>query len=250
MRLFTFAALSVLALALPAAAQERSLNFSLGVAGVAGPEYFGSDNFETAIVPTLNFGAIRWGALEAGNGVRGVPDNGMSLRGAFRLLGDRSIEESPELVGLEDIDIALELGLGLTYQQTNWMAFGEIRKGVLGHSAVTGTLGADLILRLSDRWNFAIGPRVNFGDDEFANDYFGVSTPTANFAAFNATGGALSGGLLMTASYYLDDNWSLDGALSYEKLLGDAADSPITMRGSEGQWRIGLGLSRVFNLNF
>jgi outer membrane protein len=32
--------------------------------------------------------------------------------------------------------------------------------------------------------------------------------------------------------------------------MGDAADSPITLNGSEDQWRIGLGVSRVFNLNF
>ena len=63
-------------------------------------------------------------------------------------------------------------------------------------------------------------------------------------------GGAMGAGLQMTGTYYLDDNWSLAGGISYEKLLNDAADSPITMRGSDDQWRVEIGLSRQFTLNF
>jgi len=250
MRILSFVLISAVAFALPAVAQERSFNFALGAGVGAAPEYMGSDNFEAVAVPTFTFGSLKWGALDVGNGVRGIPDNGISLEGAFRLLGERTAATSPELTGLADIDIAVELGLGLKYQETNWMAFGEVRKGVTGHSGVTGTLGADMILRPSDRWKFAVGPRVNFGDDEFADTYFGVDAPTANFGAYTATGGALSAGLQMTGSYYFDDKWSLDGGISYEKLLNDAADSPITVRGSEDQWRIAVGVSRVFNLNF
>jgi len=241
---------SSLTFALPAVAQERSFNFALGAGVGAAPDYIGSDNYSGMIVPTFTFGSLKWGAIDAGNGVRGVPDNGISVEGTFRVLDQRTAADNPELAGLADLDAALEIGLGLVYQQTNWMAFGDLRKGVVGHSSVTGTLGADLILRPSDRWKFAIGPRVNFGDDEFADAYFGVGAATTNFGAHIATGGALSAGVQATGSYYFDDKWSLDGGISYEKLLGDAADSPITMRGSEDQWRVGLGLSRVFNLNF
>lgn len=253
MRGFLTVCVSTLALtaALPAMAQERSFNFALGGGVLATPEYLGSDQTETNFDLGLTFGALRWGSVDIGNGVRGVPDNGFSLGAAFRVIGNRTTTESPELAGLEDIDAALELGLGLTFQQTDWMAFGEVRKGVTGHSGVTGTLGADLIFRPSDRWLITAGPRVNFGNDEFANTYFGVSTDsTSSFAAYDATGGALGAGVQVSGTYFIDDKWSLEGALSYEKLLGDAADSPITQNGSEDQWRVRLGLSRAFTLNF
>lgn len=253
MRVLPFVAVSTLALcaALPAAAQERSFNFALGMGVGAAPEYQGSDTYVAVPVPTFTFGSLNWGGVRSGNGVRGIPDNGISLKGAFRVLGERTAEDSPELAGLEDIDIAVELGFGVVYQQTNWMAFGEVRKGVTGHSGVTGTIGADYIMRPNDRTVVKVGPRVNFGNDEYANTYFGVPAGgTANFGAYNATGGALGAGVQMTGSYYLDDNWSLDGAVSYEKLLGDAADSPLTLNGSEDQWRISIGLSRQFTLNF
>ncbi|KEJ88162.1 MipA/OmpV family protein [Sulfitobacter donghicola] len=253
MRVLTLVYLSAIAVtaAMPAVAQDRSFNFALRSGVTTQPEYPGSDDSEAALDLGFTFGSLSWGGNSIGNGVRGIPDNGISLRGAFRVIGDRSAEESPELAGLADIDTALELGLGLSYQQTNWMAFGEVRKGVTGHSGVTGTIGADMILRPNDRWLITAGPRVNFGDDEFAATYFGTPIDgTTGFTPFDATGGALGAGFEVTGTYFIDDKWALEGAVSYEKLLGDAADSPITQIGSEDQWRLRLGLSRVFTLNF
>ena len=253
MRVLSVIAVSALALgaALPAAAQERSFNFALGLGVGAAPDYLGADSTSAVAAPTFTFGSLKWGAIDTGNGVRGIPDNGVSLNAAFRVLGDRTADDNPELAGLDDIDIAVELGFGLAYQQPNWMAFGEVRKGVTGHSGVTGTIGADVIMRPNDRFVIKAGPRVNFGNDEFAETYFSVPTGgTSSFAAYDAAGGALGAGIQVTGTYFLDDKWSLEGGVSYEKLLGDAADSPITMNGSEDQWRIQIGLSRQFTLNF
>ncbi|MEQ6250879.1 MipA/OmpV family protein [Sulfitobacter sp. HNIBRBA3233] len=240
-------------LALPAAAQERSFNFALrgGVAAI--PQYPGSDDYEAAPDFGFTFGALRWGGLNVGNGVRALPDNGLSFKGAFKVIGSRDDEDAPELAGLDDIDTAVELGFGLTYQETNWRAFGEVRKGVTGHSGVTGTVGADAIYRPTDRWLFTFGPRVYFGDDEYASTYFGVSAAeagTSGFAAYDADGGTLGAGVELQGTYFLSDRWAVEGAVTYERLLGDAGDSPITLQGSDDQWRVRLGLSRVFTLNF
>lgn len=240
-----------IAAALPAAAQDRSFNFALRGGLAVGPEYLGSDTSEVGGDVGFTFGSLTLAGRSIGNGVRGLPDNGVSLRGAFRVIGERSAADSPELAGLADIDTAVELGLGLTFQQTHWMAFGEVRKGVTGHSAVTGTLGAAYIYRPNDKWLITAGPRMSFGDDEFADTYFGVPAGGASsFAPYTATGGALGAGFEVTGSYFLDDKWALEGAVSYEKLLNDAADSPITLNGSDDQWRMRLGVSRVFTLRF
>ena len=253
MRTVILGVVSAVVLSLPAVAQERSFNFALGAGVGPAPEYMGSDRSAGLAFPTFTFGSLKWGAIDAGNGVRGLPENGLSLNAAFRALNARTAAESPELTGLEDLDASVEVGFGLRYQQTNWMTFGELRKGVLGHSGVTGTLGADLIMRPNDRLRITAGPRINFGDDQFSNTYFGVTDAEAaasRFDAYSATGGALSAGLAVSGTYFIDDKWSLEGVVSYEKLLGDAADSPITLNGSEDQWRIGVGVSRIFTLNF
>ncbi len=252
MRAVYFGVISALALASPAAAQERSFKFALGGAVGVGPEYMGSDDYTTSALPTFTFGSLRWGPLSTVD-VRDIPENGVGFNGAFRILGERKAEDSPELAGLEDIDFGVELGVGMKYQQTNWLAFGEVRKGVTGHSGLTGTIGADWIMRPNDRMRITAGPRINFGDDDYANTYFGVTSAEAsasNFDTYDADGGALSASLTVSGIYFIDDNWSLEGAVSYEKLMGGAADSPITLNGSEDQWRIGLGLSRIFKLDF
>ena len=233
-----------------AEAQERSLNFALRGGMAVAPSYPGAAGYEVGPDLGFVFGSLKLGRFSIGTGIDAVPTNGLSVRGAFRILGDRTAADHAELVGLRDIDTAVELGFGLTYQQSTWRAFGEVRKGVSGHSGVTGTLGADAVFRPNDRWRITMGPRVSFGDDTFADTYFGVPTATANFAAFEADGGVLGAGFEINAIYDLSDTWAVDGALGYEKLLDDAGDSPITAAGSKDQWTLRIGLRREFTLRF
>jgi outer membrane protein len=239
--------------ALPAAAQDRSFNFSLrgGVAAI--PSYPGSDDYEAAPDLGFTFGALNWGRVNIGKGIGEIPDNGLAFRGAFKVIGSRDVADNPELAGLEDIDTAVELGFGVIYRETSWQAFGEVRRGFGGHEGVTGTLGADAIFRPNDRLTITAGPRLNLGNDEYASTYFGVSAAEAaasSFGAFDAQGGILGAGVEVRAIYELSDTWALEGLVSYEKLKNDAADSPITMSGSDDQWRVSVGLSRAFTLRF
>ena len=250
---FAFTLAALLSSALPVLAQERSLNFALGFGAAVQSAYPGADDVELEPDLDFTFGNLTWGRANVGSGVNVVPENGLSLGGAFRVIGSRDVEDNPELAGLSDIDTAVELGLSLTYRQTNWLAFGEVRQGFGGHDGVTGTLGADLILRPSERWTLTAGPRVNLGNSDYATTYFGVTgaeSITSNFAAFDAEGGVLGAGLQVGATYQISDSWSAKGLLSYEKLLGDAADSPITTAGSEDQMKLRIGLSRAFTLRF
>lgn len=256
MRTSSAVALSLAAsigLALPAAAQERSFNFALRGGVSAIPSYPGSDDYEAAPDLGFTFGSLNWGGVNIGKGVREIPDNGFAFRGAFKVIGSRDAEDNPELAGLEDIDTAVELGFGVIYRETNWQAFGEVRRGFGGHEGVTGTLGADAIFRPNDRLTITAGPRINLGNDEYASTYFGVSAAEAaasSFGAFDAEGGVLGAGLEVRAIYELSNEWALEGLVSYEKLKNDAADSPITMSGSDDQWRVSVGLSRAFTLRF
>lgn len=258
MRSGIFCALSVsaaIAAALPAAAQERSFNFSLlGGASVA-PEYPGSKNYEASPLAGFTFGALKFGGLAVGSGIGVVPENGLKFGGSFRIVGSRKVSDSPELVGLKEIDTAAELGFAVTYQETNWNVFGQVRQGFGGHHGVAGTIGSDLIFRPNDRLTISGGPRINLGDSEYANTYFGVSAAEAgasSFGAFDASGGVLGAGVSVRAIYKMTDKWALEGTASYEKLMNDAKDSTITQSatGSEDQWTVGIGVSRAFNLRF
>ena len=235
------------------AAQDRYLNFALNGGLETSNDYPGASSYSTGPDLSFSFGAFRWGRVDFGNGVRTVPDNGLAVQGAFNLVKCRDVADNPELAGLNDIDTAVELGLNLTYQQTNWLVFGELRQGFGGHHGVVGTLGGDLIFRPSDRLTVTAGPRVNFGDSEYAQTYFGVTGAEAgasSFGAFDPDGGLLGVGFEVGATYELDERWAVEGAVRYERLQNDAATSPITAAGSEDQWSVNVGLSRAFSLRF
>lgn len=248
-----FVATAAVATGTSAVAQDRSLNFSLGAGVGVGPAYPGADSSEADGKLLFSFGALEFGGRSYGTRIGEIPDDGLSLGGAFRVIGSRDVDDNPELAGLGDIDTAVELGLALTYRERNFRAFGEVRRGFGGHEGITGTLGADLIFRPSDRLTISAGPRVNLGNDEFANTYFGVTSAQAaasSFGAFDAEGGVLGTGFEVNGTYRLDDRWAVEGLLSYEKLNDSAANSPITRAGSDDQWRISIGLSRAITLNF
>ncbi len=238
------------------AASTPDLIFTIrGGVGVA-PTYFGSDSYEAGPDFALGFQFLR---LPGGRGIgsenSGDVRYGFAPRGSLRIVKERSAGDSPELAGLNDIDLAVELGLGLGYTQRNFEAFGVARYGVVGHESWVAEFGADVIARPTDRLTLTAGPRLFLGDDTYSSTYFGV-TPAESaasggaFAAYSATGGALSAGVEIGMTYALNDDWGVSGAVRYDRLLNDAADSPITAQGSPDQFSVRLGLVRRITLDF
>ena len=233
-----------------------AIGFTLRGGVAATPEYFGSDEREIgpALGAELNY-------LRLGNFTFGDPDplyrqDGISFGGSFRYIPDRSADDSPELRGLDDVDAALELGGGLRYTTENFSTFGDIRYGVVGHEAFVGELGADVIARPTDRISLRAGPRVLFGDSDYASTYFGVDAAEeaasaaagTGLTAFDASGGLLSTGVELGAAYKFDDNWGIDATLNYDRLQNDAASSPITR--DDSQFTATIGITRRFTLGF
>jgi hypothetical protein len=92
-----------------------------------------------------------------------------------------------------------------------------------------------------------------FASDHFTDRYFGING--ANLAAFPERGGVpyrADGGLTsiripFQVSSQFDRHWGLTLAGRYERLLGDAKDSPIVdRRGSANQWVFGGAINYVF----
>lgn len=228
-----------------------SLSFSLGAGVGAGPSYFGSDDLSAGPVFSVGIDSVNMGG---GLGyTSGAYGNGLKLRGSFRHIGKREASEHAELTGMDDIGSAVELGLRLTYRQDNYALFGTTRYGVTGHNALVGELGADLIMRPSDALSFRVGPRLDLGSDRFASTYFGVTADeevSSGIPEYDAKGGLMSAGIELGAGYSLNDRWRVDGTVSWDRLLNDAADSPITALGSADQFGVRVELVRRFTLNF
>lgn len=245
---------------LAGAAERPGVAFTLGLGASVTPDYPGADSL--SVGPTGRF-SLQQVRLPDGSGF-GRPDAqpldpGFGVTGAFRYIGTRGPGAYPELAGLDRVGTSVELGLGLRHVAETWSVFGELRHGVIGHNAWTGTLGADAILRLGSQMTLTAGPRADFGDSRFTRTYFGVTPAEAaasaaagtGFTPFRPDGGLVSVGAELGMRYSVDDDWALRGSVSYDRLRRGAARSPITSDvGSRDQWGAALVVTRRINLRF
>lgn len=233
------------------APQTPRLMFTLRGGVAMNPEYFGSDEY--AVGPDLGF-RFNYLSLRSGRAL-GSPDPwaenmGLTIGGSLRFIQERKTDDFDELAGLDDIDAALELGVSMRYGTENFAAFGTVRRGFGGHEGWVGEVGADAILRPTDRLRLSMGPRLFFGDDSYSDTYFGVtaSESSAALPAYDPDGGMVSAGVEFGARYQINDVWGLEGAVTWEKFTDDAADSPIVEQGSDEQWGVRFGVTRVFSI--
>jgi outer membrane protein len=168
---------------------------------------------------------------------------------AFGFIGKRTAAD----IGADLPKVGLTIEAGAFAQVSPIPALrvrAEGRKGLGGHKGWVGEISADYIARQGDDWLFSIGPRVSLGDAKYTRAYFGVTpsaAATSGLPAFDAGGGIQSVGL--TAGYHrmLGKNWGVAVYGRYDRLVGDAADSPVTRElGSRSQPSGGIALSYTF----
>ncbi len=218
------------------------------------PSYLGSSDYEVGPDLAARLDYIRFpGGFEFGSGRTVGFRTGWGLRGSARYLGERNADEHDEIKGLDDVDWSFELGLGVGYEQRNWRAFTDVRYGVIGHNAWVGEVGADGIAYPVDGLTVTLGPRLSFGTDNFAETYFGVSadeSAASGLDQFNASGGLLGAGMELGARYRFNERWGVEGAATWNRLVNDAGDSPVTATGSADQYEVRLGITRSISLDF
>lgn len=254
-----------LAFAAPAAAQddpdeergERG-GWLVTIGGGAGvdPEYPGADSLSVGPMPIFNFrrqGApLPFEAPDEGSGF-GIlrllgEDNAFDFGPAVQFQGKRREEDVGAPVG--DVGFTVEVGgFAELYVARNFRLRAEARRGIGGHEAWLGDAFADFVLRDRDSYVFSIGPRVRWASDRYHDAYFGVGTAAPGLPLYDPDGGIYAYGLTSGLTYMLGSNVGLYAHAGYDRLTGDAADSPIVRTfGSRNQLSGGLGLFYTFGV--
>ncbi|QFS81407.1 MltA-interacting protein MipA [Roseivivax sp. THAF40] len=231
---------------------DPALSFTLRGGVASGPAYFGAEEYEYAPDLGFKFHSINIGPLAFGDPDPQAPKRGFGVGGSFRYIGLRDASEYDLLTGLDDIDPAYELGLGVSYATQNFSAFADLRRGFGGHQGVVGELGADVTLQASSEVTLTMGPRALFGDAEFTDTYFGVSSSEASALnpAYDAEGGLVSVGAEIVMTYQINDDWGIETGLTWDRYMNDAADSPIVENGRRDDLGARVGLTRNIQLGF
>jgi outer membrane scaffolding protein for murein synthesis (MipA/OmpV family) len=210
-------------------------------------------------------GTLQENLVQSGRSSRsrfGRPDDGLSFSvlggGSLRFgvvgrfQGGRYYEDNRRLFGLSKVDWSVEPGLFAEFWATEWLrARAEIRRGFNGHEGFVGDLGLDVVHRFG-AVTASIGPRLSLRDTEFVRTYFGVTPMEAALngvvTPFRPSGGIYSAGVVAGLGYDWTPQWSTSAYVSYNRLIGDAADSPIVRQlGSEHQFGGGITISYTFD---
>ncbi len=217
------------------------------------PNYPGSD--KVSLSPLVDVAVARgsdpfeYEAADESFGIPVIRTARFAIGPAFNLQTSRRRSETGP--GIDEVGTTVELG-GFA---NIWFArpvrlHAELRQGVNGHGGLIGDVGLDYVARDRDRWLFAIGPRIALSDGRYQDAYFGVSAREAlatGLPVYDPGSGVHAIGANATATYQFTPRWGVYGFAKYDRLVGDAGDSPIVRSlGSRNQLSGGLALSYTF----
>ena len=204
----------------------------LGLLGAVHPDYPGSDDYKTSLAPYFR---INWRdrIILGGRSVRARILN----RGPFRfgpiarLRGGRDEEDNNDLEGLGDDEQAIEIGAFARYRQGPYrVRVTAVQDVADGHNGAIVEVNAGVQVPFGRPW-FLLTGRATWADQDYTKSYFGVTTTEARRSGmrpFSASAGVRDVGFIVSSRVPLWRKLSLVGAFHYQRLLGDAADSPLT----------------------
>lgn len=242
--------------AVPAAAQEaepepRRTRIALGPQVY--PSYPGSDSFDVG--PYIDVSRTRgdvpfeFEAPDQSFGFDIIDVGGVAFGPVANLEGSRKAEDVG--TALPKVGFTVEVGGSVqVYLGEQFRLRGELRKGLGGHEGWTGMASADAVFRDGDQWVFSVGPRVTWSDNRYHDSWFGVTqadSVPSGLPAYDPGAGIQAYGAAASFLTQFTERWGIMTYVKYDRLTGDAADSPIVRQyGSRDQFSGGLALSYTF----
>jgi len=242
---------------------------SVGAGAIWGPAFSGSSDYQMMLVPDIRvaYGDTFFASVGQGIGYNFEVnsewvvgplikfDFGRDADGesTFRVAGGTS----KALIGFEDIDSTVLAGGFARYDRDMWSAKVELLKGMNGHEGMIADLSIDYKARFGGSEAqpgppvfIATGPRLRWANDDYTNTYYGITAADSlgsGLPTYTAGGGIASIGWGASIVMPINQKLALIGFAGYDKLMGDAADSPlIVQRGSENQFSTGAFFSYKF----
>lgn len=251
-------AISAMAALLPATASAQDsddMRVRVGLGAQLQPKFVGADDHEVA--PLVNFDWKRgneqfdFEAPDDNFDISIIKNDGFSFGPVANYQSGRKNKDVDAPVG--KVKGTIEAGAFVQYdlsESTRLRA--EVRQGLNGHEGLVASLGADQIWRNGDKYVFSIGPRVLFSNARYQRAWFGVDSAAAlatGLPTYRPDAGIHAVGATSGLHTMLSDRFGLFGFARYERLIGDAAKSPLIREyGSRNQTSAGIGLSYVFTV--
>ena len=241
---------------------EPAWEGALGLIVRHGAAYPGSGRTVTRAHPG---GFLRWGRftvtgaggfttrrnldVERGLGAELLRRDGLRVRLTLRYDGGRTQDASPELAGLGEIRSSVRSRLSVRWEP----APGWVLTGATGWDLFDRVGGYTLEANVAREWAYGHGRRfslaagVTGADSRHMQAWHGVTpeqSQRSGYPVFRASGGLREAFAAAGYRHEFGEQWSAFVEAHAHRLLGSAADSPLTRRPSTQG--IGVGLARRF----
>lgn len=234
----------------------------IGVAVASVPDYWGSSKNEGAFGP---YGRYQFQGTERYVEVLGpqvklnlLNDKNWRLGPILRYRSARDKDVDDNVVRrMDKVDSVVEGGAFVGYKMPlsstplHQITFNADVEG--GSNGTEAHLGMMYMQPFSKTIIGNIGLGMSYGNSKFMDNYFGVTSahdlalyPTLGGRAYNPSSGVAGWNIPFGVSAFVSEKWIVSGGGRYEKLVGDASDSPVVKRGDSSQWMFGLGVAYLF----
>ncbi|MBB3456798.1 outer membrane scaffolding protein for murein synthesis (MipA/OmpV family) [Rhizobium sp. BK313] len=226
-----------------------------------GPSYEGSKHLSFSGMPSFDFHRLgetpEYSAPDDNIDYSLFDVGGIEAGPVVGLRGGRSAFDDSDLNGLHRVHWNFDAGAFAQYwpMENQLRLRAEMRQALWGGDGLLADLSLDWFQPVGDRWLLSAGPRMSLANSTYMRNNFGISESEAakngHLDAFDANGGLKSVGFTVAATYTISPAWSVQVYNKYNRLVSDAADSPITSQiGSPNQNIIGFTLNRTFDVRF
>ncbi|MDG3439778.1 MipA/OmpV family protein [Nitrospirillum amazonense] len=211
---------------------------SVGAATSLQPRYVGSSEYH--VQPGINLDVrykdIAFFSMGEGLGVNLL--RGENFRAGVALGFDvgRDQDDSSQLHGLGDISPAPEAKVFAEYTIFPVVLRTAVRRGFGGNNGWVGDVSAYLPVAGSERFFVFVGPTATYANSSYMRRYFGINpnqSIRSGYRQFTPGSGFSSAGFGSSAVWFWTEHWFMTADGAYQRLLGDAADSPITRAHSQ-----------------
>ena len=234
--------------------QDHSDDWSIriGALGMYKPEYEGSEDYELRGFPMID---ISWRNklflnLRQGLGANLWKRNNVKVGASIGYTFGRDENDSGDLDGLGDIDGGLTANVLFEWRIDNFSFNMHHEQQFTG--ADTGFqvhFGLGYNMRFGRRFMLKPSVKATYSSPDYMEKYFGITkgrSSQSGLLVYDADSGFKSLGIRIISIYGLNRHWGVQAMATYDRLLGDTANSPIVK--DENQYLFILGLSYMFNV--
>jgi outer membrane protein len=223
------------------------------------PDYTGSDDYTVGIAPAgmMKFGkSERYAKLIATELYVNLLDSQMwSLGPVLNYRFGRDGVDDNMVDRMRDIDGTVEAGafagwtwIGEDDPRHRFTTSVEFLHDVTNeHGGYLVSASARYFKPVTRPLTLSAGVAITYGSSDYMDTYFGVDLNNAarsGLSQYSADSGIRDVRFPIMAIYSLSPNWHISGGMIYQRLVGDAADSPIVdKRGSSNQLFAGMGVA-------